>query len=338
MKKITITLFVCFVALFLTTNTINGQSFYNARAFSMGGAYVGLADDHTAIFYNPAGLAHKKFIGFSMGATGGLQTDSVDSIENFVLAVINDDWQNVLTNLAAETELFIGRYGGSAGLRFGNFGFGVGQSGLGTILIPEESVTMHKETSYNLSYGYSIVEPFADIGSLSLGLSVKFLQGFNSYFSIGNDNVVTLVDKCAGKGLGADLGVMLKLSDFINLGLKVDNILSLYKWDDSEKESLPRIYTAGAAIKIPLIDLLAVADISNVPNATGSNFRLGMEKKFLLGALAIRAGLAQEADQPRLYTGGLGLNLGPVKADLGLGTDSFRFNNVSATIGLRVDF
>ncbi len=338
MKKITIAVFVLFVAIFLTTNTVNGQSFYNARAFAMGGAYVGLADDHTAIFYNPAGLAHKKFIGFSIGAAGGLQTDSIDSIKNFVSAVFTDDWENVLTNLTSETELFIGRYGGSAGLRFGNLGFGLGQTGYGTILTPEESVTMHKQTSYNLSYGYSILEPFANIGSLSLGLSLKYLQGFNSTFTIDSNNVVSLDSTRAGKGLGADLGVMLRLSDFINLGLKVENLISQYKWDDSGKESLTRIYTAGAAIRVPLIDLLAAADISNVPDSTGSNFRVGLEKKFFLGALALRAGLAQEVDQPRLYTGGLGLNLGPIKADLGIGTDSFRFNIVNAIIGLRVDF
>jgi len=57
MKKISIGLAVILaLASGLMGNGLNLNGF-GARAASMGGAFVGLADDFTAVFWNPAGLA-----------------------------------------------------------------------------------------------------------------------------------------------------------------------------------------------------------------------------------------------------------------------------------------
>jgi long-chain fatty acid transport protein len=53
----------------LLANSLNLNGF-GARAASMGGAFVGLADDYTAVFWNPAGLALMKKATF--GLTGDL--------------------------------------------------------------------------------------------------------------------------------------------------------------------------------------------------------------------------------------------------------------------------
>jgi long-subunit fatty acid transport protein len=51
-----------------------------ARALGMGGAYIGVADDYSATFWNPAGLAQLRRLEF----TGGLTNTSVSNSANFL--------------------------------------------------------------------------------------------------------------------------------------------------------------------------------------------------------------------------------------------------------------
>jgi long-chain fatty acid transport protein len=69
--KRTITL-VAFLAMLSSLALANGLNLngLGGRAVAMGGAFVGLADDYTAIYWNPAGLAKIKKTAF--GATGSL--------------------------------------------------------------------------------------------------------------------------------------------------------------------------------------------------------------------------------------------------------------------------
>src|SRR5512143_3591146 len=52
----------------LLANGLNLNGF-GARAAAMGGAFVGLADDYTAVFWNPAGLAQLKKPTFGLTGT-----------------------------------------------------------------------------------------------------------------------------------------------------------------------------------------------------------------------------------------------------------------------------
>ncbi len=56
---------VLLLSVSVLANGLNLNSL-GSKALTMGGAFVGLADDHSAIFWNPAGIAHfnKKYIGF----------------------------------------------------------------------------------------------------------------------------------------------------------------------------------------------------------------------------------------------------------------------------------
>ena len=55
----------------LATHVVSAAGIYSegigARALSMGGAFVAVADDSTAVFWNPAGLAQLKGRGISVG-------------------------------------------------------------------------------------------------------------------------------------------------------------------------------------------------------------------------------------------------------------------------------
>jgi long-chain fatty acid transport protein len=70
MKKLCLGLLVVVLSTSgLLANGLNLNGF-GARAMAMGGAFVGLADDYTAVFWNPAGLAQLKKGTFGLAAHG----------------------------------------------------------------------------------------------------------------------------------------------------------------------------------------------------------------------------------------------------------------------------
>jgi len=84
MKKGKMMLAVAVSCVFLSSMSLaNGLNLngLGARAVAMGGAFVGLADDFTAVFWNPAGIAqfNKKYVGF-------YATDIIPSM-NYMLEV-----------------------------------------------------------------------------------------------------------------------------------------------------------------------------------------------------------------------------------------------------------
>ena len=60
-----VVILLCFLSSMALANGLNLNSI-GTRALAMGGAFVGLADDFSAIYWNPAGIAHfkQKHFGF----------------------------------------------------------------------------------------------------------------------------------------------------------------------------------------------------------------------------------------------------------------------------------
>jgi long-subunit fatty acid transport protein len=63
----------------LRPSAVSAQSSFEpgARAAGMGGAFVALADDTSALFYNPAGLVHLKGVRAKVNLLLGVPTTSV---------------------------------------------------------------------------------------------------------------------------------------------------------------------------------------------------------------------------------------------------------------------
>ena len=66
-------IFVCGVCPLLAASGAGAQDFaaVGSRAAGMGGAFVGVADDATAIYWNPAGLAAGSYFSLALDRTGG---------------------------------------------------------------------------------------------------------------------------------------------------------------------------------------------------------------------------------------------------------------------------
>jgi long-chain fatty acid transport protein len=77
MKTLSRLLLIALLAVGLTTGlSANGLNLngFGARATGMGGAYVGLANDFTAVFWNPAGLAQLTKAQFGLAVDGLIPT------------------------------------------------------------------------------------------------------------------------------------------------------------------------------------------------------------------------------------------------------------------------
>jgi hypothetical protein len=84
------------------------------RPVGMGGAFLAVADDHNAIWYNPAGLGFMRNVSFNL-VDITLGVDSVDTLNRFTNAVFNNDFENILRsdrqfNRFYVRPTFMGRY------------------------------------------------------------------------------------------------------------------------------------------------------------------------------------------------------------------------------------
>lgn len=324
-----------FICAFLSSNSsAQAFSFYHGRAFALGGAYTGLVDDYSAILYNPAALGLYDETGLGFGSTlGGRSANLIGVISNIreviddPLKIINNDWDSVAME-----------YGHLTGLRFGPVGAGISFHGKGTLVDSELQVNNY--LAYNLAFAYRIVEPFADIGALAVGINARYVEGVSYRYWVEQDSGGTGEESTIlGSGLGADLGIIIKLTDIINIGARIENAIKPFSSSSNHyHKGLERIYTVGAGIKLPLVGLTATTDISTIPHSSGTAFRGGVEQRLFFGLLALRAGLAQEGADQRLYTGGIGLNFGPIQADLALGFEEGAWREPSAVMGLSASF
>jgi len=276
-----------------------------ARPLGMGKAYVGLADDASAIFMNPAGLA---------------QNDQLNIVS--MSGQMLNDVNYVMLGAAQNTPI-------------GKFGVGYINAGVGSIPLTSLTgsgssleVVQYDSTSYSssqivLSYG-SKLSRFLKNGAgqnISLGLNLKFLQ---QGFSGGG----TAMQGASGSGMDADLGAMWEPNNWLSLGLNLQNFLPAslggqFTWTkNSVVEGIPLVVRLGSKFSVlgttglkknvdQRLDLMVDYEKSNSLNRPGV-FHLGVEYA-PLEMISLRAGIDQK----------------PKATEAGIGVD----NNLTAGVG-----
>ena len=149
-----------------------------ARAIAMGGAYVSMANDATALFWNPAGLAN-------------MTTSEAVFNHSEWIADINFDFAGLALNLGNL---------GSFGL-FGNF-MTIGEMDVTTELYPDGTGQRFNSGSYamGVSYARALTDRFA------IGANVKFVHEYimnSSANGIALDIGTTFTTQFRGLRLGA---------------------------------------------------------------------------------------------------------------------------------------
>jgi hypothetical protein len=279
---------------------------YGAKAYGMGGAFTALADDASAIYWNPAGLVQSGLVGTQFSV--GLKPDSdlMEGVQDVMDAEI----------ATARLEAMNGLESGSVnlnGMVTGNFK----SVGLGVIFDNNFDYNSDSQIATNkaigegaLSFGMQLMEPPLNIGALSIGANLKGIYG--QYDRADTDPTNDF--SSTAKGYGLDVGALAKVTDMVNIGVNIRNMTSSLDWDEEDsalEDSLPRTISVGTALKLPYPLGATVALDIEKPEEGEDIYHVGLEKNLLFNALSLRAGMYEpiSGDGDRVVTGGLGLNL-----------------------------
>lgn len=330
LKKYLVLLLTAVIVLSAFTPVLASTHKYGAKAYGMGGAFTAVADDSSAIYWNPAGLAQSGIFGtdFSIGADP--DDEFIEEAQDVIDAGDNQYQQLKALNELDNTEMSTDIMGTIKAKRFG---LGVLANNEFTYDSTDKYLLENQMVGQGiLSMGHTFAEPPLNFGYFAMGLNVKGL--WSQYDRVeaektGNTGD-TIESKANAQGYGLDVGFLAKATDMVNLGLNIKNVTSTLDWEWDEEptndvklpdDSLPRTVTVGAALNLPLSTTIA-ADIESIEDGD-EIYHLGVEKGLLFNGLSLRAGMYKPTDGDRVITGGLGVNLTAFHLNLAANDDGY---------------
>lgn len=265
------------------------------RALSMGGAFVGLADDFSAIFWNPAGIAQfdKSYFGFygsDLIPRGSYKLDTViPSKGSFTLVDAESKTKHYLTGMGAYYHPLTENLVAGIGI-YAPSGLGVEWDGADFALITNNNpsikwmskvgvITISPAIAYkindqisigatlNMNYGMFDLKMYAESAVFPINVPPYFIE-----VDLGQYE-----ESMNGWGIGATFGVLVKPNEMFSLGVtvrtpskikfegdaKLPNLsfLDLTSKSDLDREiTWPLWIAAGVAVK-PMKDLTVTADV-----------------------------------------------------------------------------
>ena len=285
--------FLCALALlaFLSplamANGLNLNSL-GSRALSMGGAFVGLADDFSAIFWNPAGIAQfkNKYFGF-------YGTDLIPSSTYKMNAIVPGVGSVNLVDAKSVTKHYLSGMGAYYHPITENLvaGFGVYvPSGLGANWdgTDFQNISLKKSYDWNskvgtLTFAPALAYQISDMVMIGAALNINYGM-FDIAMHAGKAQLGTSVfdlgqyeESLTGWGIGATLGVLVKPSDMLSIGatlrtpstIKFDGkasisnlgLVGLNSSSDLKREVTSPLWLAGGIAFKPIERLTLTADV-----------------------------------------------------------------------------
>ena len=220
MKLFKNVLLVTILILGLTAGTFaNGLNLngMGTKAISMGGAFIGLADDFSAVYWNPAGLTQLKKTNFTLFSSFIIPTGTYE----YAPAGIDMETESAV-HIAPALSFFKPV---SENLVIGLAAYATAGSGAewnGSDLVPFNPMVQLGDTTpytWKSQVGALAISPVAafKVGdSLSIGLSLNIIYGM---IDMKRPAMGQYTEKLNGIGFGATIGLMYKLSDAFSFGL-----------------------------------------------------------------------------------------------------------------------
>jgi hypothetical protein len=301
-----------------------------ARAVGMGNAYTAVADDASAIYWNPAGLAatDKHEVQLSHEFRFG------DLVDYSFLGGIYQVRQ-----------------------RNGRFGFGLIRLGVDDIAFPD-STSCPECLWYDVNRNGQIdpgefnydqatdADKIKFVNDSEYGIFLSYAQPAAGWLWGGSLKIVRQsVDEFSSFGIGLDFGIAKHdLLPRLDFGLAVHDLTGTYlSWSTGRKETIVPVPRLGLAYRWPsqtLRGTLLVSGDAEVhfdnrrtadqlwAGAVSTNLHWGLEFT-MQDRLALRVGLSEES-----FQAGAGLAAGPMRFDYGIVPDAHDFD-ISQRLAVR---
>jgi hypothetical protein len=259
----------------LVAVTVLGSAYaqVDARAIAMGSAFVGLADDVSATFYNPAALPFMEHPGFTVMRTLNHRSDP--GALDFVSGILPIDSYSVVGVSYLRTQV--------ASLAMYDFSLD------------------WQQNWWWVSYGYKI-QP-----TTGLGLNVRWIS---DDVTATEDGVP--VNISSDTQTSVDLAAYHWVNERTSVGLMVQNAnepeTSIQFPEEAEVTGdNPRTYTLGVAARSADKTITAVAEVYDLTDAVQREIRIGLERTFCYQqwSYALRGGYMSGEDA---LTFGAGMN------------------------------
>lgn len=274
----------------------------SARARGMGGAFLGLSDDESAVYYNPAGLSQIQgreasvqtkvnerdvFQWTTVAFTGHIYEDKPQ--DRFSITDYLE--HNILEEPLPRRPKYSYGVSYTQDVRTPEFGSIAGGEFLGVKRRVEE-------TQVAFGTRFPIARRMLAREQLYGGIKLRWLNVDRWIKTLGTHN------KRESQSLG--VGLMYHYNDRLSSGLTVDNVVERIDGDGAERSGVSM--NLGSAYRLTKGTIIS-GDIWNATSAPRSNqqqYRLGVEKKFIENDLTMRVGTWNGT-----LTMGFGMNLLP---------------------------
>lgn len=364
--KLKVVLVVSLVVILVSAGSVGAVKLdsanLTARSLGMGGAFTGLADDLSSLYYNPAGMVDSGLLGIQLDlGTMVSVSDELDELQD-IPDKINDDSVSDAFSVIPDDVRFMGQ--GQLAANFKSFGVAYtnkafAKSSNQGSLASAELINLQEGV---LSLGNELIGLPFGLGKLVYGMNCRLIKLEKESYKVSSATSVTKIES-DDDSFAIDLGLLMNMTENLRVGLQIQNLIkpdfdlsgdkeiSHYNgstWitdsesDYSEGMKLDRVGRIGASLRVPVIDLTLAADIDNLGFLSDTKddevYHFGIEKDIIFNGLSLRAGTFSQEDGDNYLTCGLGLNLKALHLDIAAASDDRFDKSVAAVVSGRVKF
>lgn len=207
------------------------HNYESIRAHGMGGAFDALADDYSAIFYNPAGLPQLEEGNLNMFISAAADSDIVKFTTDLKSAATNTSGANGSVDVTQIANVISSNYGKHFSSRIPSAGLLYARPNWGIAIIPVDlslELEVHQAAGPSASVvatqdstvAFSIAHEFyKGLDHFSMGATVKgiyrayYNKSFLALDLAQNSNLLTATDAQEGLAIDGDIGTLYKFHD-----------------------------------------------------------------------------------------------------------------------------